>query len=280
MNLHGHDIAVCSWSLQPAGMEDLVRKVKELGLAHIQLALGELVRLDPAARREELSRLRDSGLKLTGGMMSFAGEDYSSIERIRQTGGFVPDGDWPLRKRLTLEAAALCRDLGCGTITTHIGFVPLSTDARYGTILARVRELAEAFSRQGITLLMETGQEPAAELLHFLKDIAAPNVHVNFDPANMILYGAGDPIDAIRTLASHIRHVHVKDATPSPNPGVAWGEEVPFGEGRVGPRRFLDALHQIQYTGPLAIEREAGNTRMSDVKKAIRVLTGEASADN
>jgi L-ribulose-5-phosphate 3-epimerase len=275
MHLKGHDIAVCSWSLQPTGMEDLLARVKDLGLEHMQLALGALVQLEPAARRQELKRLRESGIKLTGGMMSFAGEDYSSIERIRQTGGFVPDGDWPLRKRLTLEAAALSGEIGFTTITTHIGFVPLSSDARHATIVARVRELAGGLARHGVTLLMETGQEPAAELLHFLNEIAAPNVHVNFDPANMILYGAGDPMEAIRTLGAHIRHVHVKDATPSDNPGIAWGEEVPFGAGRVGPRRFLDALHQIQYAGPLAIEREAGNTRMADVRQAIQALKNE-----
>ncbi|HZL33731.1 MAG TPA: sugar phosphate isomerase/epimerase family protein [Tepidisphaeraceae bacterium] len=275
MNLHNHPIAVCSWSLQPKGMEELVAKTKELGLADIQLALGELVQLDDKRKYHELGHLRAGGLHLTGGMMAFAGEDYSTIERIRQTGGFVPDDQWPLRKRLCIEAAKLARELNCSTITTHVGFVPLRADPRYAIILARVRELAQAFAGQGIELLMETGQEPAAELLHFLTDIAAPNVHVNFDPANMILYGAGDPIDAIRTLGSHIRHVHVKDGTPSANPGVEWGAEVPFGAGAVGPQRFLDALRQIHYAGPLAIEREAGNQRMADVRAAIDVLQAQ-----
>ena len=88
----------------------------------------------------------------------------------------------------------------------------------------------------------------------------------------MILYGAGDPIPAIKTLGPHIRHVHVKDATPSTNPGKDWGEEVPFGTGKVDPKAFLDSLHQVGYTGPLAIEREAGDQRVQDVQFAINTL--------
>ncbi len=158
-------------------------------------------------------------------------------------------------------------------ITTHVGFIPPPGETElHATMLARIHELADQFSGLGIDLLMETGQEPAAELLGFLTDLGVANVHINFDPANMILYGAGDPIEAIRLLGSHIRHVHVKDATPSPRPGVEWGAEVPFGAGQVGPERFLSALRDIGYRGPLAIEREAGNDRMADVAIAARVV--------
>ena len=88
----------------------------------------------------------------------------------------------------------------------------------------------------------------------------------------MILYGAGDPIEAIHTLGRHIQHVHVKDATLSSRPGEEWGEEVPFGTGQVPPRAFLDSLKDVGYTGPLAIEREAGADRMADVRTAIETL--------
>ncbi len=119
---------------------------------------------------------------------------------------------------------------------------------------------------------METGQEKAEELLEFLHDLKRDNVFINFAPANMTLYGAGEPIAAIKTLGKFIRHVHVKDATPSTKPGVDWGQEVPFGTGQVGPKRFLQALHEVGYTGPLCIEREAGNQRLTDVKPAIEAL--------
>ena len=119
---------------------------------------------------------------------------------------------------------------------------------------------------------METGQETAAELLQFLNDLRCRSVYVNFDPANMILYGAGDPVEAIGILGRHIRHVHVKDAVMSNQPRMTWGEEVPFGNGQVPPKAFLEALDRARYTGPLVIEREAGGDRVRDVLAAVNAL--------
>ena len=273
MIIQGHEIAVCSWSLRPKSMQDLAAMVRELGLEHVQLALLDLVQLDDKRKHQELGHLRSGGIKFTGGMMAFPGEDYSTIDAIRRTGGFLPDNSWPLRKRLIEQGAKLARELGMRSIGTHVGFVPPKGQPKHDVMISRVRELALVLSDHGLDLLMETGQEPADELLHFLRELEAPNVHVNFDPANMILYGAGDPIAAIRTLGAHIRHVHVKDATPSATPGIEWGEEVPFGTGNVGPNEFLQALRDVSYHGPLAIEREAGNDRMADVRKAIGTLS-------
>ena len=272
MNIAGHDIGVCSWSLQPQGMEDLVSKVKSLGLEHIQLGLLELVMLDDKRKHLELGHLRHPNLKVTATMISFPGEDYSSIAIIRDTGGYVPDKDWNLRKQLTVQAAKLTQELGVKWLTTHIGFVPPSSHEKYEVMITRVREIAAALGEHGLELLMETGQEEDAELLQFLNDLAVRNVHINFDPANMILYGAGDPIEAVQTLGRHIRHVHIKDGTLSKQPGVSWGEEVPFGHGQVGPKRFFNALHDVGYTGPLVIEREAGTNRLADVRTAIESI--------
>jgi sugar phosphate isomerase/epimerase len=272
MNLHGHDIGVCSWSLQPQGVAQLVDLTKQLGLEHVQLALGPLVMLDDKRKFQELGHLKKSGLTLTAGMINFPGEDYATIDAIRRTGGYVSDDEWPARKALSVQAAQLAAELGIRKVSTHIGFVPPEGDAGYDLIRNRVRQIAEVFKGHDLDLLLETGQERADELLAFLHDVQAPNVFINFDPANIILYGAGDPMAAMHTLAPLIRHVHVKDATASSKPGEEWGEEVAFGTGQVGPKRFLDALRAIKYDGPLAIEREAGNDRMGDVRKAIDAL--------
>jgi len=272
MQLHGHDIAVCSWSLQPLGIGNLVAQVRQLGLSHVQLALGPLIGLDQKQKLHELAQLRASGLSLTGGMIAFAGEDYSTIDAIRQTGGFMPDDQWPRRKQMVADAARLGVEIGLKTIMTHVGFVPPPTEPGYAVIRSRVLDVAAILARSGIDLLMETGQEPAGELIEFLEDLGAPNVHINFDPANMILYGAGDPIAALHVLSGHIRHVHVKDAVASSEPGKQWGQEVPFGAGQVGPAVFLKTLNEIGYAGPLGIEREAGSTRLDDVRKAIEAI--------
>ena len=278
MNIGGHDIGVCSWSLRPKDAAQLVELVHQLGLQHVQLALQPLLFLDDKRKHSELGHLRGAGIKLTAGMVSFPGEDYSSIDAIRRTGGYVPDEQWDLRRRMSEQAAVLGTELGLKAITTHVGFIPHKGQPGYDKMLGRVREIARDFGGHGIELGMETGQESAAELLEFLDDLDTPNVFVNFDPANMILYGAGDPIDAIRTLGRHVRHVHVKDGTASNRPGQDWGEEVAFGTGQVGPKRFLAALDRAGYSGPLAIEREAGDQRVADVRAAIEALSAAASA--
>src|ERR1700733_8773455 len=111
MQVDGHDIGVCSWSLRPSGLKELVDLVKQVGLSHIQLALGPLIFLDDKRKQQELSYLRDSGLTLTAAMIAFPGEDYSTIARIRLTGGLVPDDGWQIRRQMCAESGRLCKEL-------------------------------------------------------------------------------------------------------------------------------------------------------------------------
>lgn len=272
MNIAGHDIGVCSWSLAPKDTPDLIARVKKLGLQHLQIALGELAQMDDKRKHQELGLLKNSGLTFTAGMIGFPGEDYTTITTIKKTGGFVSEAEFPMRKAIAKSAAQIAREMGIKMVSTHVGFVPPSSDPNYDKIIGRTCEIASEFGGLGLQLLMETGQESAPELLQFINDLRCKNVRVNFDPANMILYGAGDPIEAIGILGRHIAHVHVKDATLSNAPGAAWGSEVPFGTGHVPPKEFLRALKDAGYTGPLVIEREAGDSRMEDVAFAVESL--------
>lgn len=277
MNIQGHDIGVCSWSLHPKNIADLVAQMKEAGLSHVQLGLAGLSAMDSQNQRQEIDQLKQNDITITGGMVGFAGEDYSTIANIRRTGGFVPDTDWPSRKAITEQAAKLAQELKLPHISAHVGFVPAHGQHGYHAAVERIREIADLFARHNLSLLMETGQEKAEELLEFLHDLKRDNVFINFDPANMILYGAGEPIAAIKTLGKFIRHVHVKDATASNKPGEEWGAEVPFGTGQVNPKKFLVALRNVGYSGPLCIEREAGTQRLADVKTAIAALKSAMS---
>ena len=272
MNIAGHDIGVCSWSLKPRDTQDLIAQVKKLGLSHVQIGLGGIVMMDDKRKHQELGLLRNSGLTFTAGMIGFPDEDYTTIATIKKTGGYVSEKDFSMRRQLTKAAAQVAGELGINKVSAHIGFVPPSSDPNYVRMVERIRQIAGDFKTLGVQLGMETGQETAPELLQFLNDLSATNVFVNFDPANMILYGAGDPIEAIGILGRHIGHVHVKDATASETPGVVWGSEVPFGTGQVPPKELLRALEDAGYRGPLVIEREAGEARMEDIAFAIETL--------
>ena len=132
-------------------------------------------------------------------------------------------------------------------------------------------------------LHLETGQETADHLLDFLGDVNRPNLYVNFDPANMILYGTGDPIEALKKVGPHVRSVHCKDAVwaPGEQRGKSWGREVALGEGDVDVRRYLQTLKDIGYKGPLTIERETPEDRegqKADIQKAVDILTSTKSS--
>jgi sugar phosphate isomerase/epimerase len=277
MNIAGHDIGVCSWSIRPRSTAELIASVKRLGLQHVQLALGPIVKMDDKQKFQELGVLRGSGLTFTAGMIGFPGEDYSTIATIRKTGGFVAEEEFEVRRAMTRSAAQVAVEMGMNLLSAHIGFVPPSSDPAYASMVERICLIANDLEALGVTLTMETGQETAPEMLQFFNDLRCQNVKVNFDPANMILYGAGDPIEAIGILGRHIAHVHVKDATLSDAPGATWGKEVPFGTGQVPPKEFLRALKDAGYTGPLCIEREAGDNRMEDIAFAVETLKKAAT---
>lgn len=265
-------MGVCSWSLRPANAKALVEAVRACALEHIQLALGPILSLDEPARTAELSVIKEAGLVITATMISFDGEDYSSIATIRRTGGFLPDETWDARREITVAAAKLTQSLGVTKMSTHVGFIPPPNHEGYAVALERIAGLCQELAPLGVELLMETGQEPASELLQFINNLNSKNIGVNFDPANMILYGEGNPVDAVKMLGRHIKHVHIKDAVRSARPGIDWGSEVPFGDGEVPHKMFIETLEKLGYAGPLVIEREAGDKRVEDVKYAIETL--------
>src|SRR3954451_5737665 len=137
MNIDGHTIGVCSWYLHPKGPADLVTQVKQAGLSHVQLGLAGLSVLDDKRKLHELDHLKAAGISITGGMVGFQGEDYSTIANIRRTGGFVPDADWAVRKSITQQAAVLARDLNLPHISDHVGFVPPHNQGNYTIVRDR-----------------------------------------------------------------------------------------------------------------------------------------------
>ena len=127
--------------------------------------------------------------------------------------------------------------------------------------------VADVFAAKGISLAFETGQETAETLNLFLEKLNRSTVGVNFDPANMILYEKGDPIEALRWIARWLKQCHIKDARQTRQPGT-WGDEVVVGTGEVNWRAFFDTLSDLEFDGYCCIEREAGNQRAQDIRAA------------
>lgn len=254
-------VGVCSWSLQ-CDIEGVALAMKNIGLQHVHLGIRGAVE-DPNV----LAEIQDQQWTITATMIDFPQEDYSSLDAIKVTGGVVPDEYWEVNHRLFLGAVDKTAMLGVKYLTMHAGFIDESDTAHAKVFHDRIKCLADDAADKGLTLLLETGQETAIELRSFLEQLDHPAVGVNFDPANMILYDKGNPIEALRLLAPWIKHLHVKDATRTKEPGT-WGAEVPWGDGEVGIVDFITALEQIRFQGAMAIEREAGEDRIGDIALA------------
>lgn len=260
-------VAVCSWSLQPASPQDLITKLQATGVRRVQLALDPL-RESPAIWETTQRMFHSAGIAIVSGMFGCVGEDYSTLDTIRATGGIAPDVTWPQNWQNIQATVALAKSLGMKLVTFHAGFLPHDDqDPNFVKLKQRLSEVAELFGAHGIALGLETGQETAAALRVFLQKLDCPNLGVNFDPANMLLYDKGNPIDALRTLGPWIRQVHIKDARRTKIPGT-WGEEVVAGTGEVNWPAFFTTLQQVGFKGDLCIEREAGNQRVADIGAA------------
>ncbi len=267
-------LGVCSWSLG-VPIDEVAVQMRELGIKKVHLALTPFIAADARhggsenaeAWKRVKERVASGEWIVTAGMVSFKGEDYSTLESIKRTGGIVPDENWEFNRMLVEKGAALTKELGAKYLSCHAGFLDVNDAAAYAKYRSRVQEMADICTAKGVMLILETGQETAEHLAAFLKTVK--NVGVNLDPANMILYAKGDPVEAVRTLAPWIRHVHLKDANLTKDPGT-WGTEVPLGDGQIGLYDFLKALRSNWYRGDFAIEREAGNTRFKDISLAAR----------
>ena len=206
-------------------------------------------------------------------MFGTIGEDYTTLESIKSTGGIVPDATWDENWRNIQAVADIAQKLGLKLVTLHAGFLPHeSSDPTFKKLHQRITLIADLFAAKHIDLGFETGQETADTLREFLQQLGKPNVGVNFDPANMILYDKGDPIAALRVLGPWLKQCHVKDAVKTKVSGT-WGEEVTVGSGQVDWRAFFETLEKLGFRGDYAIEREAGEQRVADIRTAQQYLT-------
>ncbi len=245
--------------------------MKAVGLSRLQIAL-DPIRESPGIWGDAQSICADNGLRFVSGMVATKGEDYSTLESIRRTGGVVPDETWPDNWKNIQEDAKIAEKLGLPLVMMHAGFLPEEEgDPDFAKLQERIGMIADLFADKGIILAFETGQETADTLNRFLDHLNRSNVGVNFDPANMILYDKGDPIQAMRSLSGRLRSCHIKDANRTKQPGT-WGEEVVVGTGEVDWPGFFKVLQEIGYQGDLCIEREAGDQRVEDIRKARELI--------
>jgi L-ribulose-5-phosphate 3-epimerase len=259
-----------------AGLGVHLEVARDLGVSTVHLHAPCAASRTPNRARELACRLADFGIQVTCVFCGFEGESYVDIPTVKQTVGLVPTATRENRLRELLDIADFARLLDVSAVGLHIGFVPHRTDdPTYKQLVDAAQRVCDHCDNCEQAIHLETGQEPADVLLRFLADVERDNLFINFDPANMILYGVGEPLPALEKLCHHVRSVHCKDAKWSSEPGVSWGREVPLGDGDVDFAAFLNTLDRIGYSGPLTIEREVPHEperQSAEIGQAIELL--------
>lgn len=263
-----------------------VRAVKEVGAEGFQIyaVSGEISpeQMDASAR-EQFRTLCD-GLDL----------EIAALCGDLGGHGFMNAADNVDRVARSKQIVDLAVDLGTHVVTTHIGVVPEDSQSPVYAILQKAcRELGTYAASKGVTFAIETGPESAPVLRAFLDGLGVNGIGVNFDPANLVMVGGHDPVEAVRLLAPYIVHTHAKDGRrlkPCSATEVygAFADgtydklvkrlggdpfiEVPLGEGDVKWDAYLAALKATGYRGFLTIEREVGDDPAADIAKAVSFL--------
>jgi len=188
--------------------------------------------------------------------------------------GIVPAAYRAARLEMLKRGADFAAALGLTDLTTHMGFIPENpATTEYREVVAAVQELALYCRERGLHLNFETGQETPITLMRIIADVGTGNLGINLDPANLLLYGKANPVDAVDIFQGLVRGVHVKDGEYPTDPQHL-GEEKPVGQGRVHFDQLVPKLLSYGYDGAWIIEREIrGPQQKEDIRQARSLLT-------
>ena len=255
---------------------DELAVIRTLGVRYGQLGIPGGMKLSATSASDWKNKLADAGIEVVTVFAAYDGEDYADIPAVARTVGFVPPATRVERLARTLAVSDFAAGFGVRSIACHIGFVPEDAgDADYVAVREMVRTVCDHAATHDQTFALETGQEAANVMLAFIRDVGRDNLKINFDPANLILYGTGEPIAALEVLAPLVVSVHCKDGVwPAAGDAGALGKERALGTGDVGIARFVETLRKIGFPGPLNVEREAEDQeeRLRDLREGISLV--------
>lgn len=268
---HKFDIGIV---VKLEGKQDqIISWVDELGFKVCQVSNydGSLYTDETLAMLKE--QCREHGVTIDGLWTGWPGYLAWNFIEGPETIGLVPPKLRDERAGIIKRGADFAAELGVKKIITHLGFIPEDMkDEKYIDLIPVLRDIADHCHKNSQDFLFETGQETPVTLLRTLEDIGRNNVGVNLDPANLLLYGKANPVDALDILGEHVKGVHIKDGE-YPTDGRNLGQEKPVGQGRVDFPVLLQKLKDLNYPGPLCIECELeGEMRLREMANAKALL--------
>jgi L-ribulose-5-phosphate 3-epimerase len=243
--------------------EETIKHVHDLGLPTCQIFYDQLTMREVAPLLAALKRYE---VDVSAVSEHNPGPRIFDFDQGPRTIGIIP----PEYRRARIDALNLAADFAqaCGvpSVHTHLGFIPEDpNDPIYPTAIAAIKEVAQHCKDQGRMLLCETGEETPITMLRMIQDVGTGNVFVNLDTANLILYGKGNPVDAMDVFGHLVRGIHAKDGLFPTNPHTL-GDEVAIGTGRVDFPALFRKLKEVNYDRTITIERETeGPKQVADI---------------
>ncbi|MCL5273204.1 MAG: sugar phosphate isomerase/epimerase [Chloroflexi bacterium] len=258
----------------PAGPEAEMQKAHELGLPTCQLVCWQRELFSAAMADRVVAASRRYGVEVTTLWTGLPGPAVWNFTEGPATIGLVPPERRAERVATLKEGADFAVRIGVSSITTHVGFIPENPgDPLYPGLLEALKDVVAYCRARSLTFCFETGQETPVTLLRVIEDLGRDGLGINLDPANLLLYGKANPVDALDVIGAFVRGVHAKDGE-YPTNGRYLGEEKALGQGRVNFPVLAPKLKALGYSGALTIEREiSGPQQIADIRRAIELLT-------
>ncbi len=256
------------------GPGEALKKVRDLGLPTCQVTCWNRDLLTVEMADQLVTAAETYEVEVTTIWTGLPGPAVWNFVEGPITIGLVPPEYREARVATLKEGADFAARVGVPSITTHVGFIPENlTDPLYPGVVGAIREVARYCGDRDLDFWFETGQETPVVLLRVIETLEMNNVGINLDPANLLMYGKGNPVDALDVFGAYVRGVHAKDGE-YPTNGRDLGVEKPLGEGRVDFPTLVPKLKALGYTGALTIEREiSGPQQVKDIQHAIAMLS-------
>ena len=248
--------------------------IADFGLKTAQVQCWDMSLLTEKFAKETKKQLEDSGVRMAAYWAGYSGRIVWNSYDGPVTCGLVPRDLRQKRIDDLKRGADFAKILGAPTIITHCGFIPENPrDELYPETVNAIHEVGRHCSKLGLEFWFESGQETPLTLLRTIEDLGLGNVGVNLDTANLILYGRGNPVDALDLLGPYVKNLHVKDGVLPIN-SKTLGAQKPLGEGIVDFDKLFQKLFALNFTGELIIEREiSGPQQAIDIRKGITFIS-------
>lgn len=254
-------------------IKETFKKLKEMDIHTCQLNCWE-----PGLFTEEMADMvvsasKEYGIEITAVWCGWSGPQVWNFYGGPSTLGIVPTAYRHIRSNELKKGSDFAKKLGVTYVVTHAGFLPENpATTEYAEVVEAIKDIAKHVKKNDQYFLFETGQETPVTLKRVIQDVDTGNLGINLDPANLIMYGKANPVDALDVFGEYVKNVHGKDGV-YPTDGHSLGKEVRIGDGKVNFPAFIKKLKEIGYDGPITIEREiVGEEQIKDIIYAKKYL--------